>query len=139
MDSARVAPRGGEGAAAVKCLTQTCLDPGNCLQTVIACITGAEIAEVPTQLEDVGAYLSVLDDFFAPRRLRLEIAGPGESLEDYRLAYLEHVMVGRMRSTFAGSCEEHCVVGRRGRQVWDPYPTRPGLTRIDWLGLLVIR
>lgn len=123
----------------MRALTQTDLDPGNCLQTCVACILGVPIAAVPTQVEDVGAYLSHLDEYLGGLRLRLEIADPREHLDDYRLAYLEHVMCGAMRATFAGACDEHCIVGRGGRQLWDPYPTRPGLVRVDWFGLLVVR
>lgn len=118
-------------------LTQTCLDPGNCLQTCIACILDLPtVRKVPRQKEDIGQYLIDLDGFLKPKGLRFEIVAPGEH---YGAAYAEYVMCGPMRGPLGGICDDHCVVGREGRMVHDPYPTRPGLIRVEWLGLLVPR
>lgn len=115
-------------------LTQTNLDPGNCLQTCVACILDVPIDSLPDQLGygNPFAYVLELREFLrysVDATLVLVVKHGEVSMHD--LAIPEYIMFGQMRGPFGGVCEEHCVVGREGKIVWDPYPTRAGLARVD--------
>jgi hypothetical protein len=120
----------------VQFLTQTNLDPGNCLQTCVACILDLPMDAVPDQLQHKNplSYLLELREFLRRRRhVTLTLATPG--FNQRALAIPEYILFGRMVGPLGGICEEHCVVGCAGEIIWDPYPGRPGLNRIDaaWL------
>ncbi len=119
-------------------LTQSNLDPGNCLQTCVACILDMPPADVPDQLLHPNplSYLLELREFLRRRlHMTITLVMPAHHLHAYPLAVREYILFGQMVGPFGGVCEEHCVVGRSGDVFWDPYPGRPGLTRVDaaWL------
>lgn len=128
--------------------TQSNLDPGNCLQTAIACILEVPPALLPPQHEiqresaDASRYLEALNAWLH-RAFRLRyVEVPPEGFLGARPAFPEFVMVGPMRPLWGGEvlsgtqAETHCVVARDGRMVWDVYPCRPGLASVQRWGLL---
>lgn len=121
--------------------TQTNLDPGNCWQTVIACLLDVEPEELPVQ----GLY-----DWWVKEADEVKQYGPSyhNALQDYLrthhdLTYAEiggvvtpllqvrepgwHMMTGRTVRSDANGGRRHVVVARYGEVVWDPHPSRAGL------------
>lgn len=136
--------------------TQTNLDPGNCWQTCVACILEVDPGELPPQEEyDIRekqpdgswkwlpgrSYNNALQAYLRKHHgmVYVEMHTPWELLD-----YLQvkpdvfHMMTGRtVRTELNGS--RHVVVGRGGAMVWDPHPSRAGLTdQIKWSFLLPI-
>lgn len=90
---------------------------GNCLQAAIASALGLELDAVP----HFGAFT-----WWEPA-VRLWLRG---RWLDWRM--VEDIPAGR--SIVVGSTSrhtgDHAVVGDRGRVVWDPHPSRTGLTEV---------
>jgi len=119
-------------------LTQTILDPGNCLQTCVACILDLAIDDVPAQVAmNSLAYLLELRHFLRARDLRVVMTGPQIDWRTYTMALPEYVAFGPMAGPMGGVADEHCCVGRSGEIIWDPYPTRPKLQKVEsmWMFL----
>jgi len=112
--------------------TQTNTSPGNCHQTAVACLLEVGPEKLPDQVEiessgrswhnAIRAYLyrhhsglMLFDQVRFPLFGALAPTG-------------HHLMVGEtVRTPESGIL--HVVVGYRGREVWDPHPSRAGLTR----------
>lgn len=116
--------------------TQTNLDPGNCWQTCVACILDVDAAELP--------YQNAPSKFSYTNRLNSYLE------KHHGLAYVEvhqpvitalsppelHLMAGPTVRTPASGVH-HVVVARRGQLVWDPHPSRAGLTAVERWGLVI--
>lgn len=125
--------------------TQTNLDPGNCWQTCVACVLDVEPEELPDQIVH-DAKLEVQEDGTK------KWVGPhyNTALNAYLrthhgLAYVEvhypkelwtvlqirdpglHLMTGKTVRTPVNNAR-HVVVGKYGEMIWDPHPSRAGLT-----------
>lgn len=140
----------------MKEFTQTNLEPGNCWQTCVASILEVDPSELPPQEEF---------DLFKIREDGTREWLPGRSYNNALQAYLRkhhglsyvemhtpsellgyldvkpgvyHMMTGRtVRTATNGS--RHVVVGLSGQMVWDPHPSRAGLTDdIKWSFLIPI-
>jgi hypothetical protein len=112
---------------------QSSIDPGNCLQTCVACILDMPIDALPDQTcFNPLAYAYELRYWLESRAgLRLVLAH--HISERSAVAFKEYIMCGLMVGHLGGAAEEHCVVAEGGKIVWDPYPGRPGLKRVDCL------
>jgi len=134
--------------------TQTNLDPGNCWQTAIASILEVPVETLPDQ--------SVCDIWEKPNPndyttwKRLDPCYNGE-LRSYlythhKLAYLVlspyiqtvlqvkppgiHLMSGEtVRTPYNRT--NHIVIANNGEMVWDPHPSRAGLTKVVSWGMLM--
>lgn len=128
----------------MKEFTQTSLAPvGNCWQTAVACILEVDPAELPDQttldrkLVDgqwVGdSYNNPLQAYLRKHRglAQVDLHVPDEALA---MLYVRgyHLITGRTVRTDERGIR-HCAVGRDGSPVWDPHPSRAGLTdEIRW-------
>lgn len=132
--------------------TQTSLAPrGNCWQTAVACLLEVEPSLLPDQtVHDYefvdGQWRGQSYNNFLQAYLRkhhdlayVELHLPEEALA--MIAIREpgwHLMIGRtVRSNDLPGRIRHCVVGRYGQVVWDPHPSRAGLTDEIKYALLV--
>lgn len=124
-------------------LTQTNLDPGNCWQTCIACILDLDPEVLPPQVDYdkrerdgdgwkwVGpSYMGVLQRYLRKHHglAYVELHQPPElwSILSVKPGVL-HMLTGRtIRTATNGS--RHVVVASAGKMVWDPHPSRAGLT-----------
>jgi len=126
--------------------TQTSLDPGNCWQTCIACLLDIEPEEMPSQVEHdskkvplpdggfkwVGPhYITVLNAYLRTHHnlAYLEIHYPVElySCLQIREPGL-HLMTGKTIRSGTNGEQRHVVVAKFGEMIWDPHPSRAGLT-----------
>lgn len=120
----------------MKELTQTSLDPGNCWQTAVACILDVDAEELPSQVAIEaagGSYNNALQAYLAKHHGKGYVAMhvPGEAYEQLRISGY-HLMIGATART-PTSGVHHVVVGLDGAMVWDPHPSRAGLTdEISW-------
>lgn len=133
-------------------LTQTNLDPGNCWQTCIACLLDIDPEDLPAQVDydiktvnedgftEYGpSYSSVLQPYLRVHHnlAYVELHTPPETL--FAIEVREpglHMMTGRTIRT-ATNGVRHVVVGRYGTLLWDPHPSRAGLTDdIHWAFLV---
>jgi len=129
---------------------------GSCWQTAIACILEVPAEMLPNQ--------HLIEEAATLRRRAIDNGEEGQPYyaghfsylnalnaylaKHHRFAYLQehawhfstlrfadpgyHVAIGpTSRNNFL-----HCVVARHGEQVWDPNPSRAGLSRIDSFGWL---
>jgi len=129
----------------VRLLTQTSLEPGNCWQTCIACILDLDPEQLPPQVdydkraptEDGGfryvgpSYMGVLGRYLRKHHglAYIEIHHPPEiwtalQIRDDR----PHMMTGRTIRSATNGNQRHVVVAERGEMIWDPHPSRAGLT-----------
>jgi hypothetical protein len=138
----------------VRELTQTSLDPGNCWQTCIACMLDIDPAEMPPQVDYdkreptegggfryVGpSYMGVLQAYLREHHglAYVEMHHPAELLA--QLSIREpgiHMMTGRTVRSASNGNLRHVVVARHGQVLWDPHPSRAGLTHdIQWAFLI---
>lgn len=127
----------------MKEFTQTHLYPkGNCWQTAVACIIDTDPEELPSQFSSY--YEDKRDDGTIVLRMSYNNALQAYLRKHHGLAYVEfhsppeafinvrfrgyHIMTGlTVRSAEYGG-QRHVVVGRDGKVVWDPHPSRLGLT-----------
>jgi len=109
--------------------TQTSLGlEGNCLQTSIECILEVPQGSLPAQRDyPLGGYLAPLSEYL--RRMGLVYF----DLPACRASFAAgggagwHVLTGpSVRTPQLGTL--HSVVACGGRMVWDPHPSRQGLT-----------
>lgn len=130
--------------------TQTNLEPGNCWQTCVACILDVEPEELPPQEKyDLRkyhpdgtwewlpgkSYNNVLQNYLRTHHnlAYVEMHTPSELLESLLVRpHVFHMMTGRTVRTPVNK-SRHVVVGRGGQMIWDPHPSRAGLTdEIKW-------
>lgn len=126
----------------MKEFTQTSLAPrGNCWQTAVACILEVEPSKLPDQATNdsvlvdgswqgksynnaIQAYLRTHHDM-----AYLELHGNDELMECVQIRDDRyHLMTGETIRSEENAGMRHVVVGRRGVVVWDPHPSRAGLT-----------
>lgn len=120
--------------------TQSNLVPGNCWQTAIACILDVAPDALPDQvtIEAVRkSYHNALNAYLGKHHGL--VYAPLADFEWGAIATLRlpgyHIVVGPTeRTTTSGS--HHVVVAQNGIPIWDPHPSRAGLTQIDTWGVL---
>jgi hypothetical protein len=128
--------------------TQTRLHPdGNCWQTCVACILDVEPETLPSQAEiervppgekwgkhygnALNAYLRRHHGLFYVQLDPHQVA-PFARLREPG----HHLLVGpTVRTPETGA--KHVVVARHGEPIWDPHPSRAGLTGVTGWGFLV--
>jgi len=119
-------------------LTQS--DTGNCWQTAVACILELNPEEMPSQMqiEAEGKYYSnYLNCYLIKHHDRFYF-----ELEGWQCVGLMvrepgwHCLTGPTIRTPENHVN-HVVVARYGEPVWDPHPSRAGLTQVKKWGLVV--
>jgi hypothetical protein len=138
----------------MKELTQTSLHPaGNCWQTCVACILDLDLDVMPQQAEydwrrkkedgttEYGpSYHTALNAYLRTHHglAYVEVTGPNELYACIQVASdAPHMITGRTIRSDAQDGARHVVVGRRGEMIWDPHPSRSGLTEeIRWAFLV---
>ncbi len=125
----------------MKEFTQTDLDPGNCWQTAVACILEVDPSELPDQTEIEGRqgkqYQNALNAY-----LEYHHGLVYADVDDWVYAGMTvrdpgwHILVGATVRTTPEKPIYHCIVGRYGEPVWDPHPSRAGLTLVKRWGVL---
>ncbi len=125
-------------------LTQTSLDPGNCWQTCIAMLLDVEPSSMPPQelfpekrgvdrktyaghfsySNALNAYLMTHHGlvYFEVEPWKFRALGPVQGL---------HLISGETVRTPVNK-SDHVVMGRDGEVVWDPHPSRDGLTKVKF-------
>lgn len=140
----------------MKPFTQTNLEPGNCWQTCVASILEVDPAELPPQehydlfkLREDGtceylpgpSYNNILQAYLRKHHgmVYVEMHTPSELLAYLTVrAHVFHMLTGRTVRT-ARNGARHVVVGKGGVMVWDPHPSRVGLTEdIKWAFVIPI-
>lgn len=127
-------------------LTQSNTSPGNCWQTALACILDLDADKLPPQVEiEADIAQKVLDGWGSFRNVLNAYLTKHHNLtyfdlQPYQwgaviLRRREHVMVGPTVRT-AGHGMNHAIVGRDGYAIWDPHPSRAGLTKVEAWGVL---
>lgn len=127
-------------------LTQDTFHPrGNCWQYAVACILEVNPAEMPSQF----AHYTQQDPESGPASLwslhysnalnaylkkhhglaYVEIISPPEVFAQMR-AVGYHMLTGRTVRSAAQNDGWHVVVAKDGEMVWDPHPSRAGLTEV---------
>lgn len=126
---------------------------GNCWQTCVACVLDLDPETLPDQskydwrrempdgtIERGPAYGSALRAYLRKHHdlAYLELHHPQEVYPLLRVAEPGwHFMTGRTIRSDAFGGLRHVVVGRYGKMVWDPHPSRAGLTsEIQWAFLV---
>lgn len=126
----------------MKEFTQTSLHPkGNCWQTAVACILEVDPEELPSQVDSY--YEDKKEDGSIVLRMNynnplqyylkkhhglayVEFYYPEEAFQQITISGL-HLMTGTtIRSAQQDGCR-HVVVGKDGKVLWDPHPSRAGL------------
>jgi|GEM_PF-2772556 hypothetical protein len=132
--------------------TQTYVTPhGNCWQTAVACVLDLPAEDLPPQheIESMAAiedgeryaghfsYTNALNAYLTKHHSLGYLQEPAWKLGAFTLSdpgY--HLLIGpTVRTVVDGDGPRiiHCVVGKHGEQIWDPHPSRAGLTRvISW-------
>jgi len=112
----------------------------NCWQTAIACLLDLDPAVMPDQtaIETAGgSYLNALQAYLEKHFNLMYI-----ELYDYQLDPFEvkdpglHLLVGKTMRTRPDTGINHCVVAKKGVMIWDPHPSRAGLTQVTGWGAL---
>jgi hypothetical protein len=118
---------------------------GNCFQTALACILEVEPDSLPAQdVWDVGrglgwacSYRNILQGYLLKHHGMMYA-----SFQDWEFAGIQvrdpgfHVMSGPSPRTSEAFNVHHAVVGCYGATVWDPHPSRVGLTEVTEWGVL---
>lgn len=94
--------------------------PGNCLQAAVASLLDLELDAVPHFAESAGDWWQDMETFAQGHGYELMQHGPGHEPPVFGLAF----------GFTNRSSERHAVVYRDGVMVWDPHPSRSGLTSI---------
>ena len=115
---------------------------GNCWQTAVACILEVDPTNMPDQVDCAVAghsYASVLSAYLAKHhRLGEHLVCAPEMSVLIVPDHVWHVMSGRtLRTTDTNGWMTHAVVGRGGKFVWDPHPSRAGLVQLNHIRLLL--
>lgn len=126
--------------------TQTRVSPdkGNCWQTAIACILEVEPDELPDQgIWDARkgkgwacSYHNILQGYLFKHHGLMYC-----ELAEYEFSGVMvrepgwHVLIGPTVRTTEERPINHAVVGRYGKMVWDPHPSRDGLVAVEKWGV----
>lgn len=106
--------------------TQTLVGPGgNCLQTAIECVLESPQGALPPQEHPVSRYFGPLNQYLAAHGLvYLEV-------EPFAVSGW-HVLLGNSSRGI-----RHAAVGYNGWLIWDPHPSRAGLSDVIRWGALL--
>lgn len=118
---------------------QTNLVPGNCWQTVVACLLDIAPESMPDQVaieEDKRSFNNALIAYLSKHHHLSYAEIPNHVFSQLRVVDPGwHILIGEtVRTTESGRL--HAVVGRYGEVFWDPHPTGVGLTSVRKWGLL---
>jgi hypothetical protein len=129
----------------VRELTQDTFHPrGNCWQFAVACILDVDPATMPAQFDHYAqndpadhaslwhlSYGNALNAYLRKHHglAYVEIFSPPEVFEQMR-AVGYHMLTGRTVRSAAQNDGWHVVVAQDGEMVWDPHPSRAGLTEV---------
>ena len=134
--------------------TQTNLNPGNCWQTAVACLLEIPPETLPDQsvcdlLDKMNPEESGLLKRNAPfyqnelgAYLRKHHGLAYVSIQTFMLVNLTvrepgiHLMSGKTVRT-SQNHQNHIVVARHGKLLWDPHPSRAGLTEVIYWSFLL--
>lgn len=119
--------------------TQSNTDPGNCWQTGMACLLDVPAETLPDQvaIETAGSSYNNALLAYLERHHGLTFARiPVWQLPGLRLLGF-HLMVGPTVRTTEARPVQHVIVGHEGEGVWDPHPSRAGLTSVVNVEILV--
>ena len=108
---------------------------GNCLCACFASILEIPLDTVPDfgALHDSGgSWTRALQQWLSPMNLGYIVVAPGAL--KFRIPECYHVIGG---GSPRGCTSGHAVVGFAGKAVFDPHPSRAGLTNIDEFGFLI--
>lgn len=94
--------------------------PGNCLQAAVASLLDLPLAAVPHFVESTGDWVEDVTAFARDH---------GYSITWHGCRH-EPPVVGLAFGFTNRSDERHAVVYRDGEMVWDPHPSRDGLTSV---------
>jgi hypothetical protein len=136
--------------------TQSHLTPyGNCWQTAIACVLGVtaeslpdqHVIELATATENAEnfaghhSYSNALNAYLTKHHGLGYVQDPAWRIAPFELRDPGlHVLIGptvRTKADGDGPRILHCVVARHGKAIWDPHPSRTGLTSIKSWGWLI--
>lgn len=126
--------------------TQSDTTTGNCWQTCVACVLEVDPSSLPCQvthdgpghkMSGWGAYQNILNGYLG-KHWGLNYT----EIPDYAFGALQvkdpgyHMLVGPTVRTEAHKAAgrfhvNHMVVARYGEMVWDPHPSRAGLTVVE--------
>lgn len=133
-------------------LTQTSLHPsGNCWQTCIACILELDPETLPPQKEYdkvstnekgetvYGPMYNVALRAYLRKHHNLTYIEPHVPEEALQILKVEgyHMITGKTVRSDAQNGVRHVVVAKDGKMVWDPHPSRAGLSEDLRWGLLI--
>lgn len=99
---------------------------GNCQQAAVASILGMELNDVPNFHDSPEGFWCGFHNFVKSRGLRVVNISPSIEPDVFYLAY-----------GLSPRGVRHACVYRRGTLIWDPHPSRAGLSTIDEINLLV--
>lgn len=94
--------------------------PGNCLQAAVASLLDLDLQAVPHFAESTRDWFEDIATFARDHGYDLTQHGPGHEPPVFGLAF----------GFTNRSSERHAVVYRDGVMVWDPHPSRDGLTSV---------
>lgn len=119
--------------------TQTDTVHGNCWQTAVAAILRVDPAVLPDQVaieSDNRHYANALSAYLEKHHGLVYY-----ELEEWQTTAVRipepgyHLICGPTVRT-ADTKKQHCVIGQHGVPVWDPHPSRDGLTDVRSWGLI---
>jgi hypothetical protein len=134
--------------------TQTSLDPGNCWQTCIACVLDIDPDLLPPQIdydkykqhedgsrEWVGpSYMSAMQPYLRKHHglAYVELHYPPELTAMFAIRDPGiHFLTGMTERSATNGNQRHVVVAKQGEMIWDPHPSRVGLSHeIQWAFLV---
>ena len=117
--------------------TQTNIVPGNCWQTVVASVLEIPPERLPDQSIYDSRYQNELGAYLRKHHNLAYV-----SLQPYFMGVLEvkepgiHFMSGETERT-PQTKAMHVVIARYGELLWDPHPSRAGLTSVLYWSFLV--
>jgi hypothetical protein len=94
--------------------------PGNCLQAAVASLFDLDLEDVPHFAESDGDWEAEFEAWVETVGYRIVWRGPSGSPPAFGLAF----------GFTNRSGERHAVVYRDGAMMWDPHPSRDGLTSV---------
>lgn len=99
---------------------------GNCQQAATASILGLDLNDVPNFHDCSEGFWTGFHNFIKSRGFRVLDISPNIEPDVLYLAY-----------GLSPRGVKHACVYRRGALIWDPHPSRAGLTKVDTINILV--